>query len=266
MGKAPTIRDNRAMPDPRSSVSAIAAALGPLVARFDVDVIAECDSTNTQLLVRADGAPSGTVLVAERQTAGRGRMGRNWCAEPDVSLTFSLLWRLPRGAVASGLSLAAGIAVAEALQSLCVDGVGLKWPNDILRDGRKLGGILVELASSVAVIGIGLNLRLPVGLPPDVRANAAALEIDVDRNELVARLLMSLQGVLDIFGSGGFAPLRDRWSALDTYAGAPVRIVSGDAAPLEGRSTGVDIDGALLLDNGAGVQRVISGDVSLRAG
>ena len=94
------------------AVVTIAAALGSLAARFDVDVVAECDSTNTRLLARADCAPSGTVLVAERQTAGRGRMGRKWHAEPEASLTFSLLHKLPRGAVPSGLSLAVGVGIA----------------------------------------------------------------------------------------------------------------------------------------------------------
>lgn len=145
-----------------------------------------------------------------------------------------------------------------------MDGVALKWPNDILRDGRKLGGILIELASSAAVIGIGLNLRLPDGLPDDVKRSAAALDIDVDRNELLARLLTSLHGVLDAFGSGGFSELRERWLALNAYAGAPVRILSEFAAPLDGRCAGVDADGALLLQTTSGVQRVISGDVSLR--
>jgi BirA family biotin operon repressor/biotin-[acetyl-CoA-carboxylase] ligase len=253
------------MPDTRFSVTSIASALGSLAARFDVDVIAECDSTNTLLMARADSAPSGTVLVAECQTAGRGRMGRSWLAEPGASLTFSLLWRLPRGTAPSGLSLAAGVAIAEALLDLGFDGVALKWPNDILRDGKKLGGILIELASSTAVIGLGLNLRLPADLPDDVKASASSLDCDVDRNALLARVLTSLHGVLEAFGVGGFAALRERWLALDAYAGAPVHILSEFSAPLEGRCVGVDADGALLLDTVGGVQRIISGDVSLRA-
>jgi BirA family biotin operon repressor/biotin-[acetyl-CoA-carboxylase] ligase len=252
------------MPDSRLSVASIAAALGPLASRFDVDVLAECESTNTLLLARAEAAPSGAVLVAERQTVGRGRMGRPWHAGADASLTFSLLHRLPRGAVTSGLSLAVGVAIAEALRNLGVDGIALKWPNDIQRDGRKLGGVLIELTGAAAVIGIGLNLRLPAELPDDVRQTATALDIDIDRNDLMARLLASLYGVLDLFGSGGFAALRDRWSALNAHAGAPVRILSEFAPPLDGRCAGVDADGALLLQTATGVQRILSGDVSLR--
>lgn len=252
------------MSDAPLSVAAIATALGPLASRFDVDVIAECESTNTLLLARADTSPSGAVLVAERQTAGRGRLGRAWHAEPEASLTFSLLHKLPRGTMPGGLSLAVGVAIAEALRELGIDGVALKWPNDILRHGKKLGGVLIELSGSSAVIGIGLNLRLPAALPDDVRQIAAALDIDIDRNRLLARLLVALHGVLDTFGSGGFAALRDRWSALNAYAGAPVRVISEFAVPVEGICIGVDVDGALLLETAVCVQRILSGDVSLR--
>jgi BirA family biotin operon repressor/biotin-[acetyl-CoA-carboxylase] ligase len=252
------------MPDTHLSVAAIATALGPLASRFDVDVIAECDSTNTLLLARADTSPSGAVLVAERQTAGRGRMGRPWHAEPDASLTFSLLYKLPRGVSPAGLSLAVGVAIAETLRELGVDGVALKWPNDILRNGRKLAGVLIELTGSSAVIGLGLNLRLPADLPDDVRQTAAALDGDIDRNQLLARLLASLHGVLETFGDGGFAVLRDRWSALNAYAGTPVRVISEFAVPVEGICMGVDVDGALLLETAVCVQRILSGDVSLR--
>lgn len=252
------------MSDAPLSVAAIATALGPLASRFDVDVIAECDSTNTLLLARAEESPSGAVLVAKRQTAGRGRMGRQWHAAPDASLTFSLLYKLPRGAAPSGLSLAVGVGIAEALRELGLDAVALKWPNDILRNGRKLAGVLIELTGSAAVIGVGLNLRLPVDLPDDVRQTASALDIDIDRNQLLARLLVSLHGVLETFGSGGFAALRNRWSALNAYVGAPVRVISEFAAPVEGICLGVDVDGALLLKAGGCAQRIVSGDVSLR--
>lgn len=247
------------------AIESIAAALGPLAPRFDVDVVAECDSTNTALLARADMAPSGAVLVAERQTAGRGRMGRRWHAEPGASLTFSLLHKLPRGLAPSGLSLAVGVAVAEALRELGVDGVALKWPNDILCDGKKLGGILIELASSAAVIGVGLNLRSPADLPADVKASAAALDRAMDRSELLAHLLLSLRAVLEAFGNGGFGALRERWLALNAYAGAPVRVLAEFSPTLEGRCAGVDADGALLLETTSGIQRIVSGDVSLRA-
>lgn len=272
MPKESRSRDNRAMPEPCPlRIPDIALALGPLAPRFDVDLLAECDSTNARLLARAEaGAPSGSVMVAERQTAGRGRMGRQWHSEVCASLTFSLLWRLPPGAALGGLSLAVGVAIAETLRDLGIDQVALKWPNDILRDGRKLGGVLIELVSGASaspatvVIGIGLNRHLPAGLPDDVRRTAAAMDGDPDPNTLLARLLVSLHGVLSEFATSGFAGLRQRWLALNAHAGAPVRIISAFAAPLDGRCLGVDADGALLLECATGVQRVISGDVSLR--
>lgn len=256
------------MPESPLAIAAVAAALGPLAARFDVDVLAECDSTNARLLARAEaGAPSGTVIAAEVQTAGRGRMGRTWHSAPGDSLTFSLLWRFPRGIQLGGLSLAVGVALAETLAGLGVAGVALKWPNDVLREGRKLAGVLIELVSGAphhAVIGVGLNLRLPADLPGEVRALAAALDREIDRNELLARLLGALHQVLTEFAEGGFVALRDRWLDRCAHVDAPVRIVSEFAVPVAGRCLGVDVDGALMIETPVCVQRVLSGDVSLR--
>jgi BirA family transcriptional regulator, biotin operon repressor / biotin---[acetyl-CoA-carboxylase] ligase len=256
------------------SVSAVAAALGGAACRFDIDLLAECGSSNAELLVRAaSSAPSGTVVVAERQTAGRGRMGREWIAAPGDSLTFSLLWRFADGIDLSGLSLAVGVAVARALEKVMRSGIhpdgagdtALKWPNDVLKDGRKLGGILIELQSNTsAVIGIGLNLRLPAAMPDEVRASAAALDVDVDPNLLLAALLRELLAVLDAFAVTGFAAVREEWLARHAWTGRPVRVLMPHAAPLEGICAGIASDGALLLETGAGVQRILSGDVSLR--
>lgn len=250
-----------ALPAPLNTV-AIAAALGGLAVRFDIEALAECDSTNAELLRRAErGAPSGSVVVAELQTAGRGRRGRAWHSAPGDSLTFSLLWRFPEGTRVDGLSLAVGVALAETLGKE----VRLKWPNDFLRDGGKLGGILVELAGRAAVIGIGVNLRLPDDLPDEVRATAAALTWMGTREELLARLLAALHIVLGEFAAGGFAALRDRWLARCAHLDAPVRILSEFDAPLAGRCVGVDVDGALLLETAVCVQRIVVGEVSLRA-
>lgn len=264
MRKGSRPRDNRPMPD-ALSIASIASALGPLAVRFDVDVLPECTSTNTVLLERAgQGAPAGTVVVAERQTAGRGRLGRAWISAAGDSLTFSLLWRLPAGRAPSGLSLAVGVGIAEALRGLGVEGIALKWPNDILLDGRKLGGILVEMTSSSIAIGVGLNLRLPADLPDDVRATAAALGTEIEANLLLGRLLAALHHVLEEFGAHGFAALRDRWQALNAHAGVPVRLLAGVAEAQEGVCAGIDVDGALLLETAVGLRRIVSGDVSLR--
>lgn len=249
----------------------IAARLGPAARRFDIDVLQSCDSTNTVLLSRAEaGAPSGSVVVAEEQTAGRGRRGRTWFADPGDSLTFSLLWRFAPGTAPAGLSLAVGVAVARALQKVGAGETALKWPNDILKQGRKLGGILVELAAGpphAAIIGVGINLRLPSGLPEDVRANSAAIgasAASVDVNHVLAALLGELLATLDAFATGGFAAIRAEWTARHAFQNSPVRLSSDFGPPREGICRGVDADGALLLEVDARVERVLSGEVSLR--
>ena len=252
-----------------ATIAAIASALGPLARRFDVDVLDTCASTNAELLARADaGAASGTVLVANEQTAGRGRRGRTWIASPGDSLTFSLLWRFAPGTAPAGLSLAVGLAVARALRKVGAGDTALKWPNDILRNRRKLGGILVELlpgAPHAAVIGIGINLHLPAAMPPDLRAASAALELPAtDESTLYAALLTELLAALEQFAAAGFAALRDEWVARHAFQDAPVLLSADFAVPREGICRGVDTDGALLFETAAGIERVLSGEVSLR--
>lgn len=266
-----------------ATIAAIAAQLGGAARRFDIDLLPSCDSTNAVLLARAEaGAPSGTVVIAEEQTAGRGRRGRSWFASPGDSLTFSLLWRFAAGTAPAGLSLAVGLAVARALDEVSPGSPGvpgtslrkqvtaLKWPNDILKDGRKLGGILVELvpgAPHAAVIGIGINLRLPAGMPDDVRAASAALCAAgdvVDQNALYAALLGELLKTLETFGAAGFAALRADWMARHALQDARVSLASDFGAPKLGICRGVDGDGALLLELDGQVERILSGEVSLR--
>ncbi|MDZ4251102.1 MAG: biotin--[acetyl-CoA-carboxylase] ligase [Sulfuritalea sp.] len=253
-----------------ATIAAIVAKLGNAARRFDIDVLPSCDSTNALLLARAEaGAPSGTVVIAEEQTAGRGRRGRSWFSSPGDSLTFSLLWRFAPGTAPAGLSLAVGVAVARALQKVGAGDTALKWPNDILKEGRKLGGILVELvpgAPHAAVIGIGINLQLPPGMPDDVRAASAAVgAIDAaDSDALYAALLGELLATLESFGSGGFAALRREWLARHAFQDIPVSIASDFGAPVVGICRGVDSDGALLLDVDGRSERILSGEVSLR--
>lgn len=252
-------------------LAALVRALGADAARFDADLLATCPSTNAELLVRAEaGAPSGTVVIAASQTAGRGRQGRTWISARGDSLTFSLLWRFTPGTSPAGLSLAVGLAVAEALQKV---GAGrtapiqLKWPNDLLKDGMKLGGILIELvpgAPHAAVIGIGLNLRQPEAMPTDIRNASTALDLPIDPNVLLAAILVQLRAVLTAFAMGGFAPLRDAWAARHAFENTPIRLLSDFAAPRVGICRGVADDGALLLETERGIERILSGEVSLR--
>jgi len=254
-------------------IAAIAAALGDLARRFDVDVLAECDSTNSRLLALAEaGAASGSVLVAERQTAGRGRRGREWLSASGDSLTFSLLWRFRPNLPLSGLSLAVGVALARALESLGIHGIALKWPNDVLLNGRKLAGVLIEIAPGArpetVVIGVGMNLRLPGEMPETIRQTAAALA-DAGTalpttSILLAQLLAALHEVLQSFAEDGFACLREAWLMRHALEGQSVTLLSDFAVPLQGRCRGVDSDGALLLETDAGMQRIVSGEVSLR--
>jgi BirA family biotin operon repressor/biotin-[acetyl-CoA-carboxylase] ligase len=255
-----------------ANIAAVADKLGPAARRFDIDILPSCDSTNAVLLGRAEaGAASGTVVIAEEQTAGRGRRGRRWFASPGDSLTFSLLWRFAPTTSPAGLSLAIGVAVARAIAQAGVCGLALKWPNDILLDGRKLGGILVELlpgAPHAAVIGIGLNLRLPAGMPEDVRAVSAALGTGDDAigpNDICAALLLELLAALESFATGGFAALRGEWMAHHAFQDIPVRLLSDFGPPVAGVCRGVDADGALLLEVDGRVERILTGEISLRA-
>jgi BirA family biotin operon repressor/biotin-[acetyl-CoA-carboxylase] ligase len=243
--------------------------------RVEIIAVDQCASTNTVLLRRAaEGAPSGTALVADRQTAGRGSRGRTWTASPETSLTFSILWTFP-GLVArlSGLSLAVGVAVARALARCGADGIKLKWPNDILYGEGKLGGILIELdaddGNARAIAGIGLNLRLPenAGNIGAVLAPAAleqALPVLPERNVLFAALLDELVRVFDRFEAGGFPALRDEWLARHAWQGRAIYLLRDGRVEKEGICAGADNEGALLVRTAAGLERCLSGDVSPR--
>ena len=255
--------------------AAVRAQLGADATRFHLDLLDACASTNTLLLERArGGAPSGSVIACELQSAGRGRRGNNWQSGLGGSLTFSLLWRYAQSAAGlSGLSLAAGVAVARALATVGVADVQLKWPNDLLHAGCKLGGILIEVHgdgpdATAAVIGIGLNVRLH----ERVRDEIAQAVTDVasisgqapQRNRLLAVTLIELAQVLDAFAGHGFAPLRQEWMARHAHQGKPVTLSSADGNRVTGRAAGVAEDGALLLETGRGVERFVSGELSLR--
>ncbi len=255
---------------PLISLPLLCQHLGPLAGRFDVDAVDSCDSTNAVLLTRAgNGAPSGTVLVADEQTAGRGRRGRPWLSSPENSLTFSLLWRW-QGPMEhlSGLSLAVGLALVQALEHQGARQVGLKWPNDLLTPAGKLGGILVELAGDrrgmQVVIGIGLNLRAPTLADQPVSGLADCCPVLPERHSLLAGLLASLLQILETQQSQGFAPLREAWQQRHLWQGRRVRLLEAGQVLQEGVCLGVDNEGALLLETTAGVERCLAGDLSLR--
>ncbi len=236
-----------------------------------VEVVRETGSTNADLLARAATLGANLLLVAERQTAGRGRAGRSWLSAEGGSLTFSLAWKFnaPLHALA-GLPLAVGVALAEALAALDVT-VQLKWPNDLLKDGAKLAGVLIETQGAGpgaiwAVIGVGLNLTLPDELELRIGSPAASAPwlANMDRDALMAALLAHLAASLRQFEQAGFAAFSARWNRLHAWQGCPVAVIDRGLTLHEGVAAGVDDGGALLLDGAAGRIAVTAGDVSLR--
>lgn len=234
---------------------------------LDIEVVDSCASTNALLLARAQqGAASRLAIVAREQTAGRGRQGRAWVSAPGDSLTFSLLWRFAAGTPLSGLSLAIGVAVAEALEAFAPGApLLLKWPNDVLRDGGKLAGILIELSGrNAAVIGVGINLRLPAALPDDVRATAAALPDGTGDVAALAAVLTAMAAVCRRFDGVGFAPWQAAFAARDAMRDRPVQLLAPPAPPRVGTARGVDADGALRLETDGAIHAVVAGELSLR--
>lgn len=257
---------------PRFDYSLLLERLGDASSRFNIDHLDSCTSTNTLLLERAArGAPTGTTLVTDTQTAGRGRRGRNWISSPEYSLAFSLLWKFPGRPSLGGLSLAVGVAVAQALEGLGIVGTGLKWPNDIWLFGRKLGGVLIEVffdsSHAGVVIGIGLNLRRNPAWTDLVAQPLATLEDAGEvpvREILLAAILRRLQAVLDAFAVTGFRGVRAEWEARNALHGLPVRVESESGEHL-GTCLGVAEDGALELQQASGARLLITGgDVSLK--
>lgn len=243
---------------------AIWEAVAPALPGFTVEILPEVDSSNSELMRRARaGRTEPVLLVAERQLAGRGRLGRGWHSAGGDSLTFSL--GLPLApADWSGLSLAVGVSVAESLHPA----VRLKWPNDLWVADRKLGGILIETASfgdaagaRQAVIGIGINIAAPpaegLATPP-----AAVRELirGIDAPQVLERIAPALVRDVLGFALSGFGAFHARFDARDALRDRPVTLSDGTA----GTAHGVGEDGALLVHTAAGLRAVGSSEVSVR--
>ncbi|TJZ72058.1 biotin--[acetyl-CoA-carboxylase] ligase [Chitiniphilus eburneus] len=251
--------------------STLIRAVLPTHSRLNLELAQRTDSTNRRLLLEPG---HGKVLAAEWQDGGRGRMGRRWQARLGGSLLFSLCWQFPGGAATlAGLPLAVGTVVAETVAAAGVEGVGLKWPNDLLlrtADGdAKAGGILIEVAGDAmgpvnAIIGIGLNLSEPE--VADQRVGGLAVQgLTISRNALLGRLLGELEQALTHFAAHGFADFRARWEAHHAWQGKAVRLVAPSGQVRIGIAAGVTDDGALLFRSAHGEEVVHSGDLSLRA-
>ncbi len=257
-----------------ASAEAIWQAVVPGLPGFTVEVVPQIDSTNSELMRRARGAPLDPVLlVAEQQTAGRGRLGRGWHSQAGQSLTFSLgLMLAPRDW--SGLSLAVGVSLAEQLHA----DVRLKWPNDLWLLERKLGGILVETAGQhdaggaarAVVIGVGVNIARPAttavqhtaagALPALAPAGLAEVEMGVTAAEVLERVVPALVADVQRFEAEGFGAFSLRFAARDVLKNRSVTLSDGTI----GTACGVADDGALRVLVGQQMRRVDSAEVSVR--
>jgi len=246
-------------------------AARPLIT--DIDLHSTLDSTNSHLMrPEALALPGGSVCLTEYQSAGRGRQGRRWVSSFGANLCFSLAWRFNCGPDAlSGLSLAVAVAVAEGLSSLGLERPGLKWPNDLYIEGRKLAGILLEMSgefsgASRVVIGVGVNVRAPSEIDESIDQPWIALDElltePVSRNHAAGVLIGSLAAAMLEFQKAGFAPFLARWQQMDVMAGKCVTLQQAQNV-IEGRAHGVDTTGALLIEREGKVSRYLSGDVSL---
>jgi BirA family transcriptional regulator, biotin operon repressor / biotin---[acetyl-CoA-carboxylase] ligase len=240
----------------------------------EITVVDETGSTNEDLTAAARaGAPEGRVLVAERQTRGRGRLGRSWVSEPGAALTFSVLLR-PAGvppAARSWLPLLAGVAVAAGIRARTGLDVSLKWPNDVLAGGQaggKLAGILAEQAGEAVVVGTGLNVAAsPEDLPQASATSLARLGASADRQDLLAAILRELEHWY-LRWAGGEPPgdavasgVRAEYLRSCGTIGKDVRVELPGGATIRGRACDVDGSGRLLVDAGDRIEAVSAGDV-----
>lgn len=275
---------NRGYRIPDASEPLEAAKIRDHLAREDrervrtIETVWSTSSTNTVLLARAN-PPVGVseVLLAEHQSAGRGRHGRAWLAPPGGAICLSMSWTFREVPADIGaLSLVVGVCALKALREQGVAGAALKWPNDLLREGRKLGGVLIELRAesggpASVVIGIGLNVALGAALlekiaetgleATDLRSAGLAAP---SRNSIAAALVSSCLRGLAAFEREGLKPFIEEWRAADALRGRPVA-VSGAGGIARGLARGVDVHGALLIETREGVRRFIAGDVTVRA-
>ena len=220
------------------------------------------------------GAVSGSVCLAEQQTSGRGRRGREWVSPFGTNIYLSLYWNFPLGpADLTGLSLAAGIVLAETLESMGIEEIGLKWPNDLLWRSRKLAGLLLEVSGeqggpSKVVLGLGINTRLTSRHgdqidQPWVDLSGIPGGRSVGRNQLAGALIDGLINLMAEYGEQGLAPYTERWSRYDLFVGEPVLLKMGNET-IEGVHRGIYSNGALLLENSNGFRAYHGGEVSLR--
>ena len=236
----------------------------------------EIDSTNADLMrSQAQAIPTGTVSLAEFQNAGKGRLGRQWVSPLGRNIYLSLLWRFQGGpGVISGLSLAVGVIIIRTLQQLGISEAGLKWPNDIVCQGRKLAGILLEVSGEsfgpcTVVLGMGINLYMPAAQAETINQPWTDIESMLpdhllSRNQLVAELLNQLLPMLADFEQNGLSPYLAEWRSRDSLAGKKVMLSLG-SSKRTGIAAGISNEGRFLMQASDGtMDSFVSGEVSLR--
>jgi len=228
-----------------------------------ITVLPKTTSTNDQLLAGADTTPA--ALFAEYQSAGRGRRSKRWQAPPGSSLLFSLRWPLPPQPAA--LTIAAGLAVCQALEKLGAKDIQLKWPNDVQHNGQKLAGILAETRGDCVILGVGLNVALPTAIinsieQPVTDCRTVFTQLP-SRNTLAAALLQQLIQLFTAYTAHGFSPFLKTWQKYDALLGKPITVLSLHGN-LSGEMAGIDADGALLLRTPETTLTLHSGEVSVR--
>lgn len=230
-------------------------------------------STNAMAMESVWSDGHGSLYLAEQQTAGRGRRGRGWVSPFASQLCFSLTWQFSRGAAAlEGLSLAVGVALLRGLEAIGIEGIELKWPNDLLWRGRKLAGVLLEMSGDAAgecfvVIGVGINISMPDSADEaidqpwiDLKRVAGAAP---SRNQLIAELMNAMVPVLQQFAEEGFNAFADEWQAANAHRGQAISLHLGNRQE-QGVCRGVDNSGALLLEIDGATKAYHGGEVSVR--
>jgi BirA family biotin operon repressor/biotin-[acetyl-CoA-carboxylase] ligase len=232
----------------------------------------EVESTNTEALHLArQDTPEGTVVIAEAQSAGRGRMDRSWESPPSMNLYLSVVLRPDMPAESASLiPLAVGVAVADVISQYCPGQVKLKWPNDVLVGGKKICGILAEMKTrtdrvAFVIAGIGVNINMKkLHFPRELRETATSLQIEtaleVDRLDFAVRLIESLERWYRIYLNGGQDHVRQRWLQYADIIGRRIEVVY-QSDTQRGTVVGLDENGALLLESETGLKQVLAGDV-----
>lgn len=233
----------------------------------------EISSTNGFMLSHIGELKSGDLCVAEYQSAGRGRRGRTWVSPYGHHLYFSQFWSFPQGmAQAMGLSLVVACSLVEVLKSFGVDNIGVKWPNDIYLNYKKLAGILIEMSGQAdsecqLIIGIGVNMAMSEDQGKGIDqpwSDLSSLTDMPNKTDLVIALHKQLKRDIQLFEREGLAAFKTRWQQADLFHGKEIRLLMGENH-VDGICRGLDEQGAVLLETADGIQAYIGGEISLRA-